>query len=219
MSIYDELNGSNAWNGSVLSIMLFGSSIGSMIPSYLDTGSATWQTRNIYLVISEIICVISSFSAICAWQIEATVALLTIFFTAWQVVNVVTYAQLAHCLKDVQIQQNLSDQTMKFSANPMVADMNSSAHPLQPMDSDNQDLSKMNDSPDPPYSIAIVIIAAICVLIQIIFQSILFSGLQYNLKAAFLYLNYAFIGFTSLHVMFCIYRIKTYNGPKSNTGS
>ena len=50
VSIYIELNnGSDAWNGSVLSIMLIGGTLGALLPSYLETGQFSNQKKSIYL--------------------------------------------------------------------------------------------------------------------------------------------------------------------------
>ena len=46
MSIYDELNGSNDWNGSVLAAILLAGSAGAMLPTLAPSSSPSSSTRS-----------------------------------------------------------------------------------------------------------------------------------------------------------------------------
>ena len=205
VSIYIELNnGSDAWNGSVLSIMLIGGTLGALLPSYLETGQFSNQKKSIYLFTAELFCFISLFFSIYCWNLILSTFFLTGFFTAWQFINVITYSHLASTLKECQKEYNTVDITSSHShlssnklENIQTTQSNQSEDNCQTMSS-----SLLEEDSDPPYSIAVVTIVAVCVSIQIIIQSILFSSLNTDLRYSFWIITYLFIGCTCIH---CLY--------------
>jgi hypothetical protein len=184
--------------------MLLGGSFGSLIPSLLSTGSMTVRNRILTVAISEIVSVISLAIAIYSWELIPTVIMLTLYFTAWQVVNVITYSQLALSLKNHQHKLH-DDIKSKSSVNndidsPMTDGIISHSNHLL-LSSPRSDLVMSSDeAPEPPFSISIIAIAAACVIIQIIIQSVIFSGLQYDLYPAMVVIAIIFFVSTFFHV-------------------
>lgn len=135
MSIFQQLNGSNTWNGSVLAIMLVGGSVGAMLPTWLhapdvtpfSAASSSPDTRRVgglyrgpgsdwadsdviiavrLLVAAGISCATLLLS-IGSWSLYPTIAFLAVFFATWQYINVIVYARLASHLKVLQMESTL----------------------------------------------------------------------------------------------------------------
>lgn len=201
MSIYEELYGSNQWNGSVLSIMLLGGSVGAMLPTYMDTGKMTLLRRHGFLLLAESVSVITLLVAIYTWAITPTIAFLTIYFVSWQFVTVVTFAELA---KGLHASDTLSRSTSKrliVALNPMLED--------EVYDQPSSEQVVDDDRSNPPYSIAVVSVVAANVVVQIIIQAVIFSGLQFNLRNAFWVIAYMNMFATILHGAYVAFRALT----------
>lgn len=125
VSIYEELHGSNDWNGSVLAAMLLVGSLGALLPSWLrhdqmtaaesgadgdplqnaEPGSTIPVAEKTLAVRLTVVCALSSIVLVLcigSWRTLPTVACLCLFFGLWQYVNVTVYARLALQLKIVQ---------------------------------------------------------------------------------------------------------------------
>jgi len=188
VSIYEELVGSNNWNGSVLSIMLLAGSGGALLPIWLRTGEITLFKRSFYLSLAEVIAAVTLLFSVFLWETIATISMLTIFFAAWQFINVVFYSQLAIGLKETSIRRMLPERKSQSSFN---------SHQQQEKEA------------EPPYSVGIVTIIAVCVLLQILLQSVLLSGLQFNLKDAMWIASLIFLAATGGHLCFTAIAIHT----------
>ena len=175
VSIYLDLTGSNDWNGSVLAIMLLAGSFGATLPTLV--GVNKWDNNSVsyVLVFMALSSSISLLLMVKIWETVPTLLLFTIFFFAWQFINVLYYAHLATHLKNAQI----------------IIQNNSSIN-------DNEDAPT---TPEPPYSVAIVSVVATSVVLQVISQSIIFSFLQLNIKSASYVYTFLFIAATILYIL------------------
>jgi hypothetical protein len=117
VSIYEELSGSNTWNGSVLAIMLLTGSAGAMLPTWLhqneNTANGLGSVDSELLVCHRLIMasLVSSLALVLflwAWKLILSISFLALFFASWQYINAVVYARLALRLKAVQVQLHLT---------------------------------------------------------------------------------------------------------------
>lgn len=153
--------------------------------------------------------------AICAvsWHLWISVASLAFYFAAWQFINVIVYARFAMYLKRAEIhllQEQASSELIDtkeitFAQNSVTTKGTNYGRIAENADSPRSPSSesdRVNESAvEAPYSLAIVLIIAVNVLIQIILQSVLFSGLKLSLRSAFLCLTFVFIGATAMYII------------------
>lgn len=202
VSIYEEIMGNNNWNGSVLSIMLLAGSMGALLPIYLRTGDISFARRSAYLSVAEITASISILLAILLWETFATIGLLTVFFAAWQFINVVCFAQLAIGLKEYSNSTSTSSLPQPVKSNSSEAEAEAATDGnINAINSDHPP-SDEGGVPEPPYSVGIVSIIAVCVLLQIVIQSVLLSGLQFDLQDAMWIIALLFLAATGVHLIF-----------------
>jgi hypothetical protein len=198
-SIYENLSGSNEWNGSILSIMLLAGSVGAMVPSWIHIDTMTDISVFSLLIVMGLICSFCLILFINSWELIASIAALTVFCASWQCINVVFYARLAISLKNAQ----LLLQTVNCSEESLLVKNEEN------LDNSNikEDIYIREDSEviEPPYSMAVVIVVSLSVIIQILIITILFSWLNYSLQNACNILMYIFVISTLLYVTVLIY--------------
>lgn len=180
MSIYEELYGSNLWNGSVLAAMLLAGTAGAMLPSLMPAAMTNEElTAGSRTLLALLLCCVSLVLAVWTWSLLPSISCLAVFFAAWQFINAIAYARLAIRLKTAQ--QYLQG--------------DSKAHLLQ-----------QEEEAEPPFSMAVVAIVAANVLLQITMQAVLFSYLQLPLRKACWVMSAVFLaaaGCYALHCMLC----------------
>lgn len=186
--------------------MLVGGTLGSMCPSFLDTGSMKVSIRRVYILLSEVLSVLSLFAALYFWNIIVTVIFLTIYFSSWQFVNVITLAELATRVKKTQ--STFHQQEAINTENPIHI-INEDAI----VNIDEIDIAQQEVKVDPPYSIAIIFIIAICSIVQIILQAILFSGLQLSLRVALWIICVILFISTLMHIVGVFYQYQILRHP------
>jgi hypothetical protein len=171
--------------------MLLAGSGGALLPIWLRTGEITLFKRSAYLSLAELIAAVALVVSVFLWETIATISMLTIFFAAWQFINVVFYSQLAIGLKETSI----SRMSALLPERKRQSSSSFNSHQQQ------EQLPQQKEA-EPPYSVGIVTIIAVCVLLQILLQSVLLSGLQFNLKDAMWIASLIFLAATGVHLCF-----------------
>ncbi len=150
VSIYEELAGSNNWNGSVLAIMLLCGSVGAMLPTWLHdraspldehhadgrfgrnseaqrliTGGVTVPDSEIVvafrLIVASLIASGTLIWFIFAWSLIQSITALALFFACWQYINAIVFSRIAMYLKLAQIHVQLhGEEVTKTAANQKV---------------------------------------------------------------------------------------------------
>lgn len=131
VAIYEELQGSNAWNGSVLAIMLLAGSIGAMLPTWLHSKNSPLANNReddspslrllsggvtipdsevvvcIRLLVAGLIAAVALLLFISSWSLIRSISFLALFFACWQYINAVVFSRMAMYLKLAQMHQLL----------------------------------------------------------------------------------------------------------------
>ena len=295
VSIYEELQGSNNWNGSVLAILLVSGSLGAMLPTLIHSKSyvlsplgqtASSALNPVHLAMSDSEATIALrlvtagllsscvlFLFIASWNLYLSMTFLALFFACWQYMNVIVYARLASHLKMAQMRfhlfqnkdenvphysdgsshvfsalstpfllgdlvgdkedlqsrssETLSDPSRTLSARTDPStDHPAAGHPQtpvlphypphhphqtpqprqQPPPIDQTHFKRVAKSleTDPPYSVAVVLIVAMSVVVQVVLQAIFFSWLQLELRSACWMVIFIFIGATAVFLVFTV---------------
>lgn len=232
VSIYIELSGTNEWNGSVLSIMLLAGTVGALAPAWMGAGSLTGRPTSRWLVAMGLISSAALILFVVWWNLVASTAFLTVFFASWQFINVVFYARLAMALKAVQHlrrgpelrasafgdlgpQAQTKEVPLLSVTDVQVPLMGwRSARNSVPCAAIEHALETTTEQSllhlqaggeggvDPPYSVAVVAVVAASVVVQIVVQAILFSGLEMELREACFVMVWLFCASTVVYVFF-----------------
>lgn len=128
---------------------------------------------------------------ISAWEVKRSVTCLSLFFSAWQYITVIVFSQFATYLRSAEATQRLTttattvyhlvhsdvgdDETALPNPDRVTATTTASA--TTTMVVETSDI-------DPPYSLALVLIIAVNVVVQIIIQVLVFTVLEQSLYSA-----------------------------------
>lgn len=232
VAIFEELAGSNQWNGSVLAVLLLAGAVGAMMPSWMSPlspsmphqQSTTREEPELIianrLIVATGVAVFALLAVVSSWSLQPSMMGLTVYFASWYFVNAIVYAQLALRLKTSQSsnQRLATSQSTVYSPAAMHAQKlalssnedgnvegddsedHASAYSLRPSLGAAR-YSALNSSvdhtatvscpsttdpadssmADPPFSLAIVLIVATSVAVQVVLQGVLFSALGLSL--------------------------------------
>lgn len=187
MSIYEELYGSDKYNGLVLGLMLLIGTIGALLPevlpkiqlyflpntkTILDSKIVLYLYILFFFVLSSLLLIFSTL----IWDVYSTITLLSIFFGLWQACTVMIFSELAQSLKAAFINQE-----------------------------NEKEIDGDDSESNPPFSFAFVLIIAINIVFQIIIQGILFSWLEVALQFACLVFSIIFILMNFVYCFVTVY--------------
>jgi len=197
VSIFIELSGSNAWNGSVLSAMLLTGTFGALLPSWLRAGEMDEERLNLLLMMAGVLAFVSLLISVKVWQLATSITALTFFFFFWQFIDAVFYTRLALTLSKTSERRRVESTSSSSSSS------SSDATAFQPT--------------NPPYSIAVVLIVSLTVLLQLILLAILFSSLQQPLQDSCIVVAWLFGAATLAYIVFsAVYRVRFSRGNPSD---
>ena len=163
-----------------------------------DEAEVTMTSR---IMLALVVAIFALVGFVSAWEVARSVTCLSLFFSAWQYITVIVFSQFATYLRSAEATQRTT--TIRTTTATTVYRLAHSA--VDDDTTDDSTVAVLSDTAtacattiatttamaavdtndvDPPYSLALVLIIAMNVVVQIIIQALLFSVLEQSLYNA-----------------------------------
>lgn len=210
ISIYEQLNmsGNSDWNGSILAIILFFGALAAFLPSWIGIASYDVSVLIPFLALISAISATLIVMSILIWNFVPTIILLAVYLCMWQFLNTVVLSQYASQIDKYTLKYKESDRCRGNSAigRPLLSislHFQEESHDVITSKNGGADNGANNDSSEikaPAYALAVLLLQVPSVVLQVIFQYIVFSSLQSSLQFACLIIALLYAGSAALFV-------------------
>lgn len=167
-----------------------------------DEAEVTMTSR---IMLALVVAIFALVGFVSAWEVARSVTCLSLFFSAWQYITVIVFSQFATYLRSAEATQQttttratttattvhrmahsaVDDDTTDDTTNPIAAVLSDTATARATTIATATATAAVDTNDvDPPYSLALVLIIAMNVVVQIIIQVLLFTVLEQSLYNA-----------------------------------